>query len=272
MPSPTFALNHITAPYEDFPGLLELATSLGLHAVEIRHDLAGVPIADGTPAPELREQASEAGLSILSINALQGFEQWNRAREAEAVALAAYARDAGVGALVLCPTNSADDARDAGERRQDLRRALSGLAPVLADHGLIGLIEPLGFAESALRRKRDAITAIDETSTEGRFKLLHDTFHHAISGEQEIFPARTGLVHVSGVEDAAAAIGAMRDAHRVLVGPADRLDNVGQLRALVAGGYAGSISIEAFSPAVHDAEDAPAALQRSLAFLSAAIR
>ncbi|WP_428374438.1 TIM barrel protein [Lichenicoccus sp.] len=272
MPSPTFALNHITAPYEDFPGLLELAGTLGLRAVEIRNDLDGVPIADGTPATELREQAAEAGISILSINALQRFEQWNRAREAEAVALAGYARDAGVGALVLCPTNSVDDERDAGERRRDLRRALAGLAPVLADHGLVGLVEPLGFAECALRRKRCALDAIDETGTEGHFRLLHDTFHHAISGEQEIFPGRIGLVHVSGVEDAAVAVEAMRDTHRLLVGPADRLDNAGQLRALIAGGYAGAISFEAFSSEVHDADDAPAALERSLAYLCAAIR
>ncbi len=272
MPSPTFALNHVTAPYEEFPGLLELAATLGLRGVELRNDLDGVPIADGTPGSELREQAAEAGVSILSINALQRFEQWNHAREAEALELAAYARDAGVSALVLCPTNSLDDGRDAGERRQDLRRAVKGLAPVLAEHGIIGLIEPLGFAECALRRKRDALDAIDETGHADLFALLHDTFHHALSGEQESFPGRTGLVHVSGVEDPSVALAAMRDAHRVLVGPADRLDNVGQLRVLIAGGYAGAISFEAFASEVHDAEDAPAALERSLAFLSASIR
>nr|WP_321986820.1 TIM barrel protein [uncultured Lichenicoccus sp.] len=237
-----------------------------------RHRLDGLPIADGTQATELREQAAEAGGSILSINAAQRFDQWNRAREAEAVALAAFARDAGVAALVLCPTNSPDDARNAGERHRDLRRALAGLAPVLADHGIIGLVEPLGFAGSALRCKRDALDAIDELGLEGRFALLHDSFHHAISGEQEIFPGRTGLVHVLGVEDPVVVVERMRDAYRVLVGSADRLGNLAQLRALIAGGYAGPISLEVFSSQVHDAEDAPAALERSLGFLSAATR
>ena len=272
MPSPPFALNHITAPYEDFPSLLELAVTLGLSGVELRNDLDGVPIADGTAAAEVREQAAEAGIAILSVNALQRFDLWNRGREAEAVALATYAREAGIDALVLCPTNSRDDAREPGERRQDLRRALTGLATVLADHGLLGLVEPLGFVECALRRKRDAIDAIDEAGLAGHFALLHDSFHHSISGEQELFPGRTGLVHVSGVEEPGIGVDAMRDPHRVLVGPGDRLDNVGQLRALIAGGYSGAISIEAFSSAVHDAEDAPAALERSLAYLSASIR
>jgi len=31
------------------------------------------------------------------------------------------------------------------------------------------------------------------------YKLLHDTFHHYLSGETEFFPKETGLVHVSGL-------------------------------------------------------------------------
>ena len=56
---------------------------------------------------------------------------------------------------------------------------------------------------------------------------------------------RPQVVHA--VEDTSLAIADMRDAHRVLVGPADRLDNVGQLRRLLSAGYAGPISFEPFA-------------------------
>src|ERR1700709_1916433 len=90
-----YALNHVTMPYADFAELAALARELGMDAVEIRNDLDGVPLADGTPASQLREEAQEAGIAILSINALQRFDLWEAAREKEAVSLAAYARETG---------------------------------------------------------------------------------------------------------------------------------------------------------------------------------
>jgi len=45
-----FALNHIAAPGLGIDAFFALAHSLGLEEVEIRNDLAGVPIFDGTPA------------------------------------------------------------------------------------------------------------------------------------------------------------------------------------------------------------------------------
>ena len=92
----------------------------------------------------------------------------------------------------------------------------------------MGLVEPLGFPESALRTKRKAVDAIDDIGAGDRFRLVHDTFHHYLAGGQEIFPERTGLVHISGVEDRSLPIVAIRDEHRVLVGPADIMNNVGR--------------------------------------------
>jgi 2-keto-myo-inositol isomerase len=264
--SAPYALNHVTTPYADFAEFAALAREQGMDAIEIRNDLDGVPIADGTPAAQLREEAQEAGVAILSINALQRFDLWETAREREAVSLAAYARDAGAAALVLCPVNDRGDRRSQAERARDLRRSLAALAPILADHGLTGLVEPLGFVECAVRRKQDAIDAIDETGTEAQFALLHDSFHHALSGEDALFPARTGLVHISGVEENI-PLADMRDPHRVLVGPRDRLDNLGQIRVLRQGGYTGPLSFEAFSAQVHDDPDRAASLARSIAHL-----
>ncbi|MCW4628853.1 hypothetical protein [Marinomonas rhodophyticola] len=67
---------------------------------------------------------------------------------------------------------------------------------------------------------------------------MHDTFHHKGAGEEEFFPERTGLIHISGLEDDI-TFNDMLDGDRVLVGPKDRLDNIEQLRTLLAAGYLG---------------------------------
>ena len=113
----------------------------------------------------------------------------------------------------------------------------------------MGLVEPLGFPESALRTKRAAVDAIDEVGAGDRFKLLHDTFHHYLAGEQELFPERTGpRPHLGRRGPQPCRSTTIRDEHRVLVGPADLMDNAGQIRALLTGGYAGPFSLEPFSP------------------------
>ena len=267
-PNPTFALNHIATPRLKVDAFFELARALGIDEVEIRNDLPGVAIADGTAPEAVRAAAEARSVRILTINALYPFDLWNAERAAQADVLARYAAAAGAEALVLCPLNSVEDARSEPERATDLRAALAGLKPILELHGIMGLVEPLGFPESALRTKRKAVDAIDEIGAGDRFRLLHDTFHHYLAAEREIFPERTGLVHISGVEDRSLPLNAIRDEHRVLVGPADIMDNIGQIRAMRAGGYLGPFSLEPFSPAVHALPDPAGALRQSFSFVA----
>ena len=217
----SYALNHMVAPRKTFAGLVELATALGLDQVEIRNDLPGVAISDGTPPARIREQAEAAGVRILSINALQRFNDWNEGRAREAARLAGYARGCGAPALVLCPVNDAAYRLSDTERLNGLRQALRALAPILEDAGIIGLVEPLGFMESSLRLKAEAVEVIEELGLGDRFRLVHDTFHHYLTGEARMFPEWTGLVHISGVEDASLPLERTRDEHRVLVGAND---------------------------------------------------
>jgi 2-keto-myo-inositol isomerase len=72
-------------------------------------------------------------------------------------------------------------------------------------------------------------------------------------------------VHISGVVEPALHRDAMKDAHRVLVDAEDRLDNLGQIRALAAGGYKGPLSFEPFADRVSNAPDIRAALSDSMA-------
>jgi len=259
-----FALNHMAAPQLGLAEFFSLARSLGISEVEIRNDISGKPILDGTSAPSVKAAATNAGVTIITINALQRFNEWNAAREREAIALADYARDCGAKAIVLVPVNDGSGRGD-GERQKNVETALRGLKPILADRGIAGLVEPLGFIVCSLRRKSEAAAAIDAVG--GGFRLVHDTFHHHLAGEPQMFPALTGLVHISGVDDPKIAVADMRDAHRVLVGPKDRLGNVEQLRALRAAGYQGPFSFEPFAEQLRSLAEPARSIRDSMNFI-----
>ncbi len=267
---PIFAINHIAAPNMTPGEFFQLAKSLGLSDVEIRNDLDGNAIIDGTPAAEVRAAAAEAGVRIATINALQRFNEWTPEREREAIELADYARDVGASALVLVPVNAGSGQAD-GERQANLRTALTALKPILEQRGLMGFVEPLGFEICSLRSKREAVAAIKAIGGEGRFKLVHDTFHHHLAGEPELFPAMTGLVHISGVTDPDVTVSDMRDPHRVLVDADDRLGNIGQMRALLDQGYKGLFSFEPFAPEVQALDDPAEAISASMDAIKAGL-
>ena len=99
------------------------------------------------------------------------------------------------------------------------------------------------------------------------FRLVHDTFHHHLAGQTALFPEMTGVVHISGVSDAAVSVADMRDPHRVLVDRDDRLGNIAQIRALLAGGYAGPFSFEPFALSVHALGSPGEAVAESMRFI-----
>ena len=163
---------------------------------------------------------------------------------------------------MLCPVNDAGYRPSESERQRNLRNTLRALTPILADAGIIGLVEPLGFAQSSLRLKGDAVEAIEEEGLGERFRIVHDTFHHYLAGEPRMFPEWTGLVHISGVDDDL-PLERLRDEHRVLVGADDVLGTLGQILALMEG-CDGPYAFEPFAASVHEAGDIGAALERSM--------
>jgi 2-keto-myo-inositol isomerase len=261
----------MVAPRLAHDAFFDLTLRFGLDSVEIRNDLKGVALADGTSGGEVGAAAKARGLRILSINALQRFNRWDEARAAEAAALIAEAAASGAEALVLCPVNDVNYKPSPGERREALRKALNGLKPMLSAARIVGLVEPLGFSECSLRTKGEAVDAIEAIGGAGAFRLVHDTFHHFVAGETKMFPAHTGLVHISGVTELSATAATMRDPHRVLVDAGDRIGNLAQLRALRAGGYDGAVSFEPFAASVHESATNEADLGASLAYVTAGL-
>lgn len=259
-----FAINHIAAPRLSLEAFFEMARALGTTEVEIRNDLPDVL---GTRKPEeVKAAADNAGVTILSINALYPFNVWSGDLPDRAARMADYAAICGAQALVMCPLNDGTPVA-----HSQTVAALDAMKLILNDRGLTGLVEPLGFPISSLRTKAEAIAAITEAGDDGTYKLLHDTFHHHLAGEAEFYPNRTGLVHISGVTDPGVAVADMLDAHRVLVDADDRLENIAQIGALLSAGYSGPLSFEPFAAEVHELADPQAALAASIAFVKAQI-
>jgi 2-keto-myo-inositol isomerase len=262
---PAFALNHMTVARQGFAGAIATARTLGMVGIELRNDLPQ-PLFDGLAPEAAGERIAEAGLRLLALAEVKRFNDWSSDKRAEALALMKVARAAGAEAVSLIPRND-NQGMGNGERQANLRVALRDLKPMLEDHGLVGMVEPLGFAICALRSKSEAVEAIEALGAKGRFRLVHDTFHHFLAGGGSIFPEHTGIVHISGVTTPAIAADEMTDAHRVLVDGHDRLGNVAQISALAAAGWDGPISFEAFATETHALADPVAALRTSMNFI-----
>jgi 2-keto-myo-inositol isomerase len=123
-----------------------------------------------------------------------------------------------------------------GERQANLRVALRDLKPMLEDHGLVGLVEPLGFEICACGTRPRRWTRSRRWTRRAPSWLVHDTFHHHLAHGGPIFPAHTGIVHISGVVDPDLGVAEMGDVHRVLVDERDRLGNIDQIAALQSRG------------------------------------
>jgi 2-keto-myo-inositol isomerase len=250
--------------------LLDLAADLGCVGIEVRNDLPQ-PLFDGLEPATAGKMAREKGLRILAVAEVKRFNDWSEDKAAEALSLMKIARAAGAEAVSLIPRND-NQGMGNGERQAALRLALKALRPMLEDHGLLGMVEPLGFEICALRIKSEAVEAIESTGGKGSFKLVHDTFHHTLAHGGAYFPDHTGIIHISGVVDGAVTYAQMTDAHRILVDGADRLGNVDQIAELQRLGFAGPISFEAFSPDVHAAADPKSALRTSMNFIAQSVR
>ena len=266
-----FALNRTCAPGLSLAEFIALAQSVGVGAVEIRNDIEGREFADGTPAAEVRARLSDAGLQVASVNALQRFNDWTQARAEEARRLVAYAAELGAPGLVLCPVHL-PEGWDGPRAERQLRDGLRGLAPILREHGVTGYVEPLGMTHSTMKRQAMAVAAMAEVEAEfgvgGPYQLCFDTFQFFRCGDDALFPAQIGLAHMSGIT-APEAPGDLVEPQRGLIFPGDRVDNIGQLKALKAAGYRGWVSMEPFDPAVQSAPDLAVRLRASLDHVAA---
>ncbi len=260
-----FAINHMTVPGMRYEELFTLARDLGCIGVELRNDL-NAPLFDGDAPETVLRKAQELGLRIVGLSQVYPFNAWSDAVRAEVKTLIETAVACGAETISLIPRNDGQGLGN-GERQANLRVALREIKPMLDEADMIALVEPLGFLSSSLRSKAEAVEVIEALGAADRYKLVHDTFHHHLAGEDRFFPEYTGIVHISGVVDPHLGVADMRDKHRVLVDARDRLGNVDQLNQLAAAGYSGPVSYEAFSPVVHRMAAPEQALRESISLI-----
>jgi len=257
-----FSLNRIIAPALSLKDFARLGSGLGLSKIELRNDLPGKretkDIIDGLKPAEARALLLDEGVSVLSINALQKFNlparRKDRIEELKQMLELASAIDCP--AIVLCPNNDKDDGRTAREKYTGTVEALIDYGPLFAEYSIAGYVEALGFGISSLASLPPIIEAI-KASGYGCYRTLFDTFHHYIGPDDKtIFGMDglgasyeipyTGLVHISGVEDDIPR-DQLRDSHRVLIGPSDKMENKELIKLLDSLGYPGAFSFEPFS-------------------------
>ena len=77
-----------------------ISKELNIDAIEIRNDIKTNIINENEPS-KLKNKCLEKSLKILSINALQKFNIWNKERENEFISLCKYADQADIKAIVL---------------------------------------------------------------------------------------------------------------------------------------------------------------------------
>ena len=251
IPVKQLAVNRITKPGISVTEFIQFASDTGFGGIELRNDLDDPTIKGGQSADEINKKAKELDIDVLTINALQRFNDASlfEDKKPELQELIDEALSINCKMIVLCPVNDPDDNRSADQQKKDLEDALKTYAPLFEKSGMIGLIEPLGFTICSVRYKEQAVNAIKATGLEKLYKVTHDTFHHFLSEETKVFPEFTGLVHVSGVY-AGKAKEDITDEDRILVDDKDIMDNKGQVKELLEKGCTAVFSYEPFSSVI----------------------
>ncbi len=254
IPNARFCINRKIAPSLTLPQFFKLVSQLGIHNVELRNDMPSGRVTDDLSGDEVKALARESGIRIVTINALYPFNQLNEEVLQRTRQLLSDAQAVGAESLVLCPLNDGTPISAA-----DTVTALKTLAPLFAEAGIQGLVEPLGFPQSSLRSATQAQTLIREAGVP--FRLLIDTFHHHLfedaeqTFEQEIDIQQIGLVHLSGVTDPR-PVNQLTDEERIMLSAEDRLRSKQQVERLEKMGYTGLYAFEPFSSVMNSWQEA----------------
>jgi len=266
--SDRFCVNRKIAPHLSMAEFFALVEQLGLNKVEIRNDMKSGSVTDGAGGEEVRRLAAQHQLEIETINAVYPFNQLDDAVLEKTRALLADARATGAKALVLCPINDGTPVSN-----EQTVQALQTLAPLFAEYGVAGLVEPLGFPQSSLRSAALAQQLIAQAGVP--FNIVLDTFHHHLyEGAEQDFAGgvdvnHIGLVHLSGVTDARPTH-QLTDEERIMLSADDLLKSREQVQRLEEMGYRGVYAFEPFSSVMESwsAEDIAREIRSSIDYLN----
>ncbi|MBM3471031.1 MAG: sugar phosphate isomerase/epimerase [Armatimonadetes bacterium] len=254
-----FGLNGATTgEHVDIETDIRVAGEAGYQAVELRDTKIERYLGSGGTLAALRGRLRDAGVEVLSINALEDSTLRTGARLEEILArcrvFCEWARALDAPYVVAVPSFLAPgeagslDSMDAGMRSQT-GASLAAMAGVAKPFGVKVGFEFLGFRTCSVNTLRVARDILDEVGdpTAG---LVIDTFHFYAGGSRledldGLDAARVFVVHVDDAEPGDPA--GLGDSHRLLPG-----EGVIPLKAMITrleeAGYRGTYSLELFRP------------------------
>lgn len=268
----SLAINQMIMPNSSFEEFITLAKKLNVKAIEIRNDIATNLIEENKPN-QIKKICEENSIEILTINALQKFNIWNEERSKELIELCDYASQAGIKAIVLVPLND-NSINNEKDQEKLLENSLNNIEKILQNYDLSCLVEPLGFKQSSLRKKSIAVNIIKSLDI-NKIKILHDTFHHSLSGEKDIYPDLTGLIHISGVSKDYIknyVENTLTDDHRSIIDENDIIENVKQLNKFLNYDYKGFFSFEPFSNSLIQSDNIFESMKKSFDFIKSQVK
>lgn len=251
-----FGLNGATTgEHVDIETDIRVAGEAGYQAVELRDTKIERYLGSGGTLPALRGRLRDAGVEVLSINALEDSTLRTGARLEEILArcrvFCEWARALDAPYVVAVPSFLAQGeagSMDAGMRSQTVA-ALAAMAAVARAFGVKVGFEFLGFPTCSVNTLRAARGILDEVG-DPTVGLVVDTFHFYAGGSRledldGLDGSRVFIVHLDDAEPGDPA--GLGDSHRLLPG-----EGVIPLKPMIArledAGYRGAYSLELFRP------------------------
>lgn len=251
-----FGLNGATTgEHVDIETDIRVAGEAGYTAVELRDTKIERYLGSGGTLPSLRGRLRDAGVEVLSINALEDSTLRTGARLEEILArcrvFCEWARALDAPYVVAVPSFMATGSAgpmDSGMRSQTVA-ALAAMAGVAREFEVKVGFELLGFRTCSVNTLRDARGILDEVG-DPTVGLVVDAFHFYAGGSKledldGLDGSRVFIVHVDDAEPGDPA--GLTDAQRLLPG-----EGVIPLKPMIArletAGYRGAYSLELFRP------------------------
>ena len=260
------SINHSICPSLSYENFFKLAKDLEIPNVEIRNDLLNLNF-DLKAINEISDLKEKYKINVISINALQKFNIWNKERKDELLFLCNAAKKINCKGIVLVPLNSGKYYEE-DQRLSLLKNSLNEIGFILSDYAIKGYVEPLGFKSSSLRYKSDVIDLLDTIENKSKFSLVHDTFHHTVAEDKSIYVEHTSIVHISGVKNLLEESYNFTDEMRELIDESDRIKNVEQINFFLKNKFNGFFSIEPFSEKIQESKNHLQLIKETLKFIN----
>ena len=260
------SINHSICPSLSYENFFKLAKDLEIPNVEIRNDLLNLNF-DLKAINEISDLKEKYKINVISINALQKFNIWNKERKDELLFLCNAAKKINCKGIVLVPLNSGKYYEE-DQRLSLLKNSLNEIGLILSDYAIKGYVEPLGFKSSSLRYKSDVIDLLDTIENKSKFSLVHDTFHHTVAEDKSIYVEHTSIVHISGVKNLVEESYNFTDEMRELIDESDRIKNVEQINFFLKNKFNSFFSIEPFSEKIQESKNHLQLIKETLKFIN----